>query len=107
MADFKVDKKFFKKWVKALRSGEFNQTIHALRDENGFCCLGVVCVVKGRQTKKAFARYTEDKTGLRKNVYAGTWLLPNKEQIKLARLNDKGTPFKDIAKHIEDRYLKA
>ena len=28
-------------WVQALRSGEFKQTIGHLRDEVGYCCLGV------------------------------------------------------------------
>ena len=32
-----------KKWVKALRSGKYKQTIGHLADETGFCCLGVAC----------------------------------------------------------------
>lgn len=33
-----------KKWVKALRSGEYRQTTSVLRNEwNEFCCLGVLC----------------------------------------------------------------
>lgn len=31
------------KWIKALRSGEYKQTTGALRDNEGFCCLGVLC----------------------------------------------------------------
>ncbi|WP_407306566.1 hypothetical protein [Acinetobacter sp.] len=31
------------KWIDALRSGEYMQTKGALRDMNGFCCLGVLC----------------------------------------------------------------
>lgn len=30
-------------WVKALRSGDYTQTTENLQDENGFCCLGVLC----------------------------------------------------------------
>lgn len=33
------------KWVKALRSGEYKQTNGTLRDQDGFCCLGVLCEV--------------------------------------------------------------
>lgn len=33
----------FKKWIAALRSGKYAQAQHALRNENGFCCLGVAC----------------------------------------------------------------
>lgn len=32
-----------KRWVEALRSGEYRQTREVLRDEHGFCCLGVAC----------------------------------------------------------------
>lgn len=34
-----------KKWVEALRSGMYNQDKRALRTEDGFCCLGVLCDV--------------------------------------------------------------
>lgn len=30
-------------WVEALRSGEYQQTNGKLRDDKGFCCLGVLC----------------------------------------------------------------
>lgn len=30
-----------KKWVKALRSGKYQQTRHTLKDQDGYCCLGV------------------------------------------------------------------
>lgn len=36
-----------KKWVKALRSGDYEQTTACLKDESGFCCLGVACDVSG------------------------------------------------------------
>jgi len=36
-------KAVMEKWVRALRSGEYKQTTGKLRDEFGFCCLGVLC----------------------------------------------------------------
>ena len=33
------------KWADALESGEYSQTRNVLRDENGYCCLGVLCDV--------------------------------------------------------------
>lgn len=36
-----------KKWVEALRSGEYTQTIGMLKDHHGYCCLGVLCHIAG------------------------------------------------------------
>lgn len=36
-------------WVKALRSGEFEQARELLTDGKGYCCLGVLCKVAGLQ----------------------------------------------------------
>lgn len=40
-----MDKNIKGKWIKALRSGEYKQGIHSLRDNDCFCCLGVLCDV--------------------------------------------------------------
>lgn len=32
-----------KKWAKALRSGQYQQTTGELNNKDGFCCLGVAC----------------------------------------------------------------
>ena len=45
-----MHKEIADKWVEALRSGEYEQTQHALHDGVGFCCLGVLCdLFPGRQ----------------------------------------------------------
>jgi len=33
------------KWITALRSGQYKQGKHRLRDNDKFCCLGVLCDV--------------------------------------------------------------
>lgn len=38
-----------RKWVAALRSGEYSQTKKVLRDDHGFCCLGVACDVYAKE----------------------------------------------------------
>lgn len=38
-----MNKEIKQQWVKALRSGKYEQTKGTLRDEVGFCCLGVLC----------------------------------------------------------------
>jgi len=37
------------RWLEALRSGEYKQTSETLRDENGFCCLGVLCDIHAKE----------------------------------------------------------
>lgn len=41
--NMKVSKKDIMKWINALRSGEYRQTIASLQDTTGYCCLGVAC----------------------------------------------------------------
>lgn len=36
-------------WIAALRSGDYQQTTGILRDKDGFCCLGVACIVGGQE----------------------------------------------------------
>jgi len=40
-----MDSSLKQKWVRALRSGKYIQTSGALRTEDGYCCLGVLCDV--------------------------------------------------------------
>ncbi len=37
-----------KAWVEALRSGKYQQTTGTLTDQEGYCCLGVACLVAGK-----------------------------------------------------------
>lgn len=32
---------YWERWIQALESGDFKQTTHCLRDDTGFCCLGL------------------------------------------------------------------
>ena len=38
-----INKRQFRKWIQALRSGKYNQTRYILHDSQGYCCLGVAC----------------------------------------------------------------
>jgi hypothetical protein len=42
-----MDAELKKRWVAALRSGEFKQGRGLLRDGDQYCCLGVLCSVAG------------------------------------------------------------
>ncbi len=46
-----MNKDIAKKWVEALRSGEYSQTRGILADDRGFCCLGVLCELYIEETK--------------------------------------------------------
>jgi hypothetical protein len=37
-------------WVAALRSGDYKQGRYRLQEADGFCCMGVLCVVAGWPT---------------------------------------------------------
>ena len=120
-----------KKWVAALRSGEYKKTKHRLRDEKGFCCLGVACDVYAKETgegkwKKHFARFlfeldTQSTTDLPYVVMAWLGLSDNSGRYPEGRLglvrakgpflastdtslsieNDTGMGFSEIADVIE------
>lgn len=53
----KPTKKEITNWCNALRSGEYKQTRGALQDEDGFCCLGVLCKTQIPEDKLKF-RYS-------------------------------------------------
>lgn len=112
-----------KKWVKALRSGEYKQTQSQLHDDTGFCCLGVLCDLHRKKTKKVGWKNKGDSLGTKKYLDADG-VLPRKvmkyynikdpsgrmgyliDDINLADLNDSGKSFKYIANVIEKNYKK-
>jgi hypothetical protein len=51
-----------RKWIKALRSGKYEQTTGRLRlnESNEFCCLGVACDISGLGKWDNAGRYTVD-----------------------------------------------
>ena len=53
---------FVHAWLAALRSGNFSQSKHKLQDSNGYCCLGVACVVlkKIEPIKLDYSTYDEN-----------------------------------------------
>lgn len=99
-----------KKWVKALRSGEYNQCTSQLQDHKGYCCLGVACAVYEKETGNELYKengqynsgnltdsYQEVKKWLGLNTSIGSYKGGN-----LAALNDiENYTFKQIADVIE------
>ena len=103
-------KEWRRKWVEALRSGEYRQTSGVLRDRDGFCCLGVLCDLSktGEWVKDGgdwrYQGYTDvlpkpvqQLVGLRTNF--GRILL--REGHNLSEMNDTEYSFARIADLIE------
>jgi len=42
------------KWIAALRSGEYQQTVGRLYDGRGYCCLGVLCKILGEKFRQSY-----------------------------------------------------
>lgn len=106
-----MNQEWKEKWVAALRSGEYKQTRHVLRnitpENEGFCCLGVLCdlwdnkawdEVKGTGTRMSFQGWEE---GIPTPVREVVGLKLHHAQ-ELVDMNDnKGRSFGEIADHIE------
>lgn len=122
-----MNKEIKDKWVAALRSGEYKQTKGKLRDDSGFCCLGVLCdlvrkegmeapSVEGWQTDWEDFFKAADKeevlpdgvrewAGMRTDI--GDLTKPSKlysGKTNLARLNDNGVDFPTIADIIDEQW---
>ena len=92
------------KWIKALRSGEYEQGDSFFEKDGRFCCLGVLCAVLGQPTA------LDPSAGHYSNFAAINGILADKDQHELMRRNDGyGGPrfsqprqsFAEIADYIE------
>lgn len=119
-----MKKEIAKKWVEALRSGDYTQEKAQLRGFKGFCCLGVLCNIHAQEHPEIA------KKELNPGMYLGSAYILPKEVMKwaglsteagekrdrtnlningetythLAHANDKGVTFEGIAKWIEKNY---
>jgi hypothetical protein len=106
-----------KKWVKALRSGEFEQGQKHLRIGDNYCCLGVACELYRREVdgewhpeQEWLAFITEgDSSSQVLPEPVREWLglthgdgFFDDENESLANANDNGSTFDEIADTIEN-----
>ena len=106
-----MDKKIKKKWLKALRSGEYKQSLTALKFKNTFCCLGVLCDLHSKETGNKWnaGHYLEHDGVLPIEVVDWATLPDGDPDIKsnngvtLSDANDRGQSFKQIANIIENQ----
>lgn len=97
------------RWVKALRSGQYEQTQGTLRNYQGFCCLGVLCDI---MEPEGWDREVDEHWGCADMpdesllIKAGLMEpipLTNYVPTELSEMNDKGKSFAEIADWIEAR----
>jgi hypothetical protein len=112
-----MKKSIMKKWVAALRSGEFEQGTEALERYGKYCCLGVLSALASVEgvcdiEKKDDGEYAYDgRTGcLPASVMKWAGIKGANDNCKLPDgthltiLNDNGTPFTEIANLVEANY---
>jgi len=103
----KLPKVFKRKWLKALRSGEYEQGKSVLRNsKNEYCCLGVAAHICGviSITGKQFIELESGIIGISKIPELLIGDLDNAIVRKLSIMNDCGESFNKIADYIE-KYL--
>lgn len=121
---FKLDKEVKKRWLKALRSGEYQQDksghLCSLEDENDlctatFCCLGVYADIEldgfwefqskyGGYEEKIYKLHLELENGNEQEYwyFLPEEIIPHDIQERLAKMNDDPSwSFEDIADWIE------
>jgi hypothetical protein len=103
------------KWVSALRSGDYQQTQGYLHKEDGFCCLGVLCDLYGKENDVEW-KLENDGTYYKFQYHTATLPLSVVEwagfgssnpyicsrSLTLGGLNDGGSTFNEIADLIEE-----
>jgi hypothetical protein len=56
------------KWLEALRSGQYKQTKYSLKNEKGFCCLGVLCDIYSQENKTPWEKHEEEREAIIHNT---------------------------------------
>ena len=104
-------------WIQALTSGEYKQTESAIRINDNFCCLGVLCnihaqnhpeIAKKQKFKFEYMGYNDflppavvKWAGMKSND--GEYSV---NQASLSEWNDHGYSFQEIAQIIRENWQK-
>lgn len=113
-----MKKKIADKWIKALRSGKYEQTENALCKDGKYCCLGVLCELAAKEKVCKISKPDsnnivsfDDNFGLIPRSVAWWSGMKSRDgkrkgkRKELADLNDySGYSFKRIANIIEKEY---
>jgi hypothetical protein len=98
-------------WIAALKSGAYQQTQHHLRDQDGYCCLGVLCDLASHEDlgkwedgefSFVFISECQEEEYVEPPFDIREWANLSREDCdKLSKLNDDGRDFVEIATVIE------
>ena len=104
------------KWLSALRSGDYKQTKSCLHKGDGFCCLGVLCDLYGKENElewepnafySGIYSFQDSTVTLPLSVIEWAGVEDENPEIcetPLSRLNDNGSTFNEIADLIEEHF---
>ena len=102
-----IDEKEFKKWLKALREGNYKQGVGFLNYQNTFCCLGVACDVIIPEKKQEhcthglFGEVPDDQ------AHAPEWLKGISEDVRHRFNGGSTTKSMKLGKEGESPYIEA
>lgn len=102
-----MDRKAKNRWLNALRNKDYTQTAKRLKDETGWCCLGVLCEEMGIQREGITGGFAFKYKGGRETVTLPPQMLddfdiPQDKINILQSMNDEGQTFAQIADWIEE-----
>ena len=114
-----MNKEIKEQWIEALRSGEYLQGKHQLKDGNTFCCLGVLTDLAVRaNVGKWYGESWHDslieyssllppriQTWSGMETYSGAFLMENGiTSCSLSQMNDEGKSFEEISEVIAEKF---
>ena len=97
-----MEKELKEKWISALRSGKYEQGKRHLSLDNCYCCLGVLLEVDQAGGCGKHYGLDEDHDEMLFGEELDRFGLSDRSANELARLNDGGCSFDEIADWIED-----
>jgi hypothetical protein len=93
-------------WISALRSGLYLQTKRHLRDDFGFCCLGVACdLYDNTKWENLYYYDSYPNVIIPKDITEKIYGIDIRFAGILTRMNDSGKTFPEIADYIEKEIL--
>ena len=98
-----------KKWVEALRSGEYEKSTLRLESPEGFCCLGILCKLAEKEDVPVTTTINGKLAGhtLSHQHQVKEWSGISsdsgdlEDDRRLTHLNDEGSSFEELADIIE------